>query len=243
MSVVAVIPARMGSKRLPAKVLTDVHGTPLVAHVWRNVMACGGVDRVLVATDSTEIESLMASMGAEVVRSEQTHRTGTDRVAEAVSKMDTDIVLNVQADNAYLDVQVLEAVISCFDDASVQVATPVCAFPDHLDPCDPSKVKAALGANDIARYFSRSPIPHAGPWWLHVGVYGFRPQALQRFGGWEPGQLEIQEDLEQLRFIENGLAIRTIQVAYSGVGIDTPSDIARLSSRPPSSAAPRTQRF
>ena len=243
MSVVAVIPARMGSKRLPAKVLADVQGDPLVAHVWRNVKACDQIDRVLVATDSDDVANTMAPLGAEVVRSRNLHRTGSDRVAEAVSELDADIVLNIQADNAFLDQHILEAVIACFADPSVQVVTPICSFPDHLEPSDPSKVKAAIGVGGNALYFSRAPIPHGGPWWLHVGIYGFRPSVLQQFYGWSRGAIESREDLEQLRFIENGVAIQTVQVAYSGVGIDTPSDIARLSSRPPSSVDSRNQRF
>jgi 3-deoxy-manno-octulosonate cytidylyltransferase (CMP-KDO synthetase) len=243
MSVVAVIPARMGSKRLPAKVLADVQGTPLVAHVWHGVMSCPRIDRVLIATDSDEVAAVMEPLGAEVVRSQRSHSTGTDRVAEAVAEIDAQIVLNVQADNAFLERSILESVISCFDDPSVHVATSVCPFPDHLEPTDSSKVKAAIGKNGNALYFSRAPVPHGGPWWLHVGVYGFRARALSQFSRWKRGSLEAREDLEQLRFIENGIAIRTVQVAYSGVGIDTPSDIARLSSRPPSSADTRIQRF
>jgi len=233
MSVVAVIPARMGSKRLPAKVLADVQGTPLVVHVWQIVSGCDAVDRVIVATDSDEIEMVVSAAGAEVFRSTGVHTTGTDRVAEAVASMNARVVLNVQADNAFLDTTILESVISCLADPSIQVATPICPFPDHLDPTEPSKVKAAIGDQGDAVYFSRAPIPYGGPWWLHVGVYGFQAPVVQQFAGWSPGLLESREDLEQLRFIENGVSIRTIQVAYSGVGVDTPSDIARLSSRIP----------
>lgn len=243
MSVVAVIPARMGSKRLPAKVLADIQGKPLVVHVWEIVQSCKAIDRVVVATDSDEIEAVASSAGAEVYRSRTGHWTGTDRVAEALSEIPCRVALNVQADNAFLDVPILSQVVACLEDTSVAVATPICPFPEHLDPSDPSKVKAAIGKNGDALYFSRLPIPSGGPWWLHIGVYGFQYDSLQRFSSWERGVLEQQEDLEQLRFIENGVPIRTTQVAYSGVGLDTPSDLMRLSPHSSSSAVPHSQRF
>jgi len=243
MSVVAVIPARMGSKRLPGKVLSDVDGVPLVAHVAARVLEAQTIERVIVATDSQEIVNVLHGLDVDVFLSQHDHATGTDRVAEAIHGTDASIILNVQADNAYLDPEIVDSVVRCFEDPTVQVATSVCSFPEGLDPETPSLVKAVVDSTGRARYFSRAPVPHGGPWWLHIGVYGFRLHMLQQFASWDRGQIETTEELEQLRFIENDVAIHVTQVAYSGVSIDTPADLARLSSPSTLPGLPRSQRF
>ena len=238
MSVVAVIPARMGSTRLPAKVLTDIHGVPLVVHVAQRVRESNRVDRLLVATDSHAVANVVRDFGIDVYMSKRSHATGSDRVSEAVAQIDAKVVLNVQADNGDLSPQTVDAVVSCLDVPTVQVATPVCPFPVHLGARDRSRVKVAIDEKNCARYFSRAPIPHNGPWWLHVGVYGFRPSVLQRFAQWDRGALEIAEDLEQLRFIENGVPIRVTHVAHAGVSVDTHADLSRLVDSPSSNEQP-----
>ena len=229
MSVVAVIPARMGLTRLPAKVLTDIDGVPLVCHVVERVRASGRIDQVWVATDSPDVADVTRAMGVDTFMSQRTHPTGTDRVAEAVEHLQADIVLNVQADNAHLRPETVDAVVDCFDDPDVQMATPVCPFPDHLDVNESSHVKVAIDGCSRARYFSRSPVPRAGPWWLHIGVYGFRSATLQRFAHWSRGALEVAEDLEQLRFLENDVPVVVTPVVHAGVSVDTDADLARLS--------------
>ncbi len=243
MSVVAVIPARMGSKRLPGKVVTEVGGEPLFVHVASRVLASNTVDRVIVATDSDRVATLADSAGLETFRSRMPHETGSDRVAEAVQGIEAKIVLNVQADNAYMEPEIIAAVVRCFDDSNVHVATPVCHFPKDQDPNDSSRVKVTLDGKGRALYFSRLPIPHGGPWWLHVGVYGFRPETLVRFASWPRGPVESAENLEQLRFLENDVAIHVTQVAYSGVSIDTPADMARLPASPLFPASQSSLRF
>ena len=238
MSVVAVIPARMGSKRLPAKVVADVGGEPLFVHVASRVLASKAVDRLIVATDSDRVADLAQAAGLEIFRSRIPHETGSDRVAEAVQGISADLVLNVQADNVYMEPDIVAAVVRCFDDPGIRVATPICRFPKDQDPCDSSRVKVVVDRRGRALYFSRQPIPHGGPWWLHVGVYGFRPSTLASFASWQRGSIESAENLEQLRFLENDVAIHVTQVAYSGVSIDTPADMARL---PSSSLFPASQ--
>ena len=238
MSVVAVIPARMGSKRLPGKVVADIGGDPLFVHVAKRVLASKTVDRLIVATDSEHVAYLAQDAGLETHRSGSQHETGTDRVAEAVYGTDARVVVNVQADNAYMDPEVISEVLSCFDDPSVEVATPICPFPKEQDPRDSARVKVALNGAGRALFFSRQPIPHGGPWWLHVGVYGMRPSVLERFASWNRGPMELAENLEQLRFLENDIPVHVTKVAYSGVSIDTPADMARL---PSSSLFPGSQ--
>jgi 3-deoxy-manno-octulosonate cytidylyltransferase (CMP-KDO synthetase) len=222
MRAVAVIPARMGSKRLPGKALADVHGSPLVVHVLDRVSRVAGLDEVYVATDSSEITAVVEAAGAKVIQTPGAFATGTDRVAAAMRGLDADVVINVQVDNGDLDPMVVEAVLSAFLDPDVQFATAVAPFPGDRDPADPSIVKAVVDRAGRAITFSRAPIPHRGPWLQHIGVYGFRRGALQQFAAWGRG------GLEQLRILEHGAAIQTVHVAHAGFGIDTQADLDRL---------------
>ena len=228
MRAVAVIPARMGSTRFPGKVLAEINGRPMVAHAWERAMGAKHVDQVVVATDSDEVEAAIVRLGGEVIRTTGTFASGTDRVASVLDGLDADLVVNVQADNADIDPATIDAVIRCFEDPMVQVATPVSPFPDTLDPRDSSKVKVVLSEDGRAMYFSRSPVPFDGPWLLHIGVYGFRPKLLKQFAAWGRGRIEGAEQLEQLRLLEHGVSIHTVLVEQAAVGVDTPADLDRL---------------
>ena len=231
MRAVAVIPARMGSTRFPGKVLADINGRPMVTHVWERAMAAHLVQRVVVATDSDAVEAAIVRAGGEVIRTTGTFDTGSDRVASVIGGLDADLVVNVQADNLDIAPSTIDAVVRCFDDPSVQVATPVSPFPESLDPRDPSNVKVVLSDDGRAMYFSRSPVPFGGPWLLHIGVYGFRPHVLKQFASWGRGHIEGAEQLEQLRLLEHGVSIHTVVVDQAAVGVDTPADLERLQAR------------
>jgi 3-deoxy-manno-octulosonate cytidylyltransferase (CMP-KDO synthetase) len=218
----------MGSKRLPHKVLADVHGVPLVLHVCSRVEKARGIDAVFVATDSDEIASVVDAAGVAVIRTSGDVETGTDRVAEAIASLNADIVLNVQADNGDLQVEVIERIVERLADNQVQVVTAVAPFPADRSPDDPSIVKAVVDRHGRAIYFSRSAIPHGGPWLQHIGVYGFRRDALEQFSAWGRGVLEQSEQLEQLRLIENGLLIHAVSVERGSIGVDTEADLKRL---------------
>ncbi len=228
MRAVAVIPARMGSTRYPGKVLVEINGRPMIGCVWERAMAATLVDRVVVATDSDEIEAAVRRMGGEVIRTTGTFDTGTDRVASVLDGLNADLVVNVQADNPDIDPATIDGVIQCFDDPAVEVATPVSPFPEALDPRDSSKVKVVLSEDGRAIYFSRAPVPFGGPWLLHIGVYGFRPKLLKQFAAWGRGRIEGSEQLEQLRLLEHGVSIHTVMVQQAAVGVDTPADLERL---------------
>jgi len=227
MRAVAVIPARMDSNRFPGKVLAEIHGQPMVCCVWERAVGAQLVDRVVVATDSDEVEAAIRRVGGEVIRTSGTFDSGTDRVASVLGELDGDVVINVQADNPDIEPETIDAVIRCFDDPEVQVATPVARFPESIDPTDPSKVKVVVGDNGRAIYFSRSPVPHGGPWLLHIGVYGFRPKLLKQFLAWGKGRIEGLEQLEQLRLLEHGVSIQAVVVEQAAVGVDTPADLSR----------------
>jgi len=200
MRAVAVIPARMGSKRVPGKVMVDVRGEPLVVHVWRRAKASPMLDEVFVATDSEPVAQAVRDAGGQVIWTDGDYTCGTDRVAAAMKEISADVLLNVQSDCAFLETSTLDSVVCAFDDPTVRFVTAVAEFPDDRDPADPSIVKAVVGERGQALYFSRRPIPMKGPWLQHIGVYGFRRPALRQFFEWGPSKLERSEQLEQYVF-------------------------------------------
>lgn len=218
----------MGSKRFPGKVLSLVDGVPLVVHVWRRVRAATSLDAVYVATDDDAVADAIAQVGGEVLRTTGVHRCGTDRVAEAVKSIDAEVVINVQADCAHLDVAIIDEIVEQLGEHEHAVVTPVSPLTDAELVASPDCVKAVVDRRGRGVYFSRAPVPHNGPWFKHVGVYGFRREALEAFAALGPSPLELTEDLEQLRLIENGLAIQTILTDASGISVDSPSDLQRL---------------
>ncbi len=224
MSCVAVIPARYASERLPGKALMEVSGLPLVVHVARRVAQSSRVDRVIVATDDARICDAVARHGGEAWMTQAGHRCGTERVAEVAASLDARVILNVQGDEPLIDPGTIDAVVACLDDPSVQVATPVTPFPDGADPRDSNRVKAVVGDSGNVLYFSRQPIPTGGPWWLHIGVYGFQAAMLRSYSGWPQTALERSERLEQLRFLAHGVSIRGVSVMETAGSVDTPSD-------------------
>lgn len=237
MPILAVIPARYGSTRLPAKALLDRTGKPLVVHVAKAVRACATIDRVVVATDDQRIVDAVTAHGGEVVMTSAAHRSGTDRVAE-VAELEAyrgfDTIINVQGDEPELDADVLPALIAALasGDDERRMATLATPFGPDDDADDPAAVKVVIGANGCALYFSRARIPYdrvadapsAGTHYRHVGIYGFTRPALIAFTSWPPTPLEQRESLEQLRALEHGLPIRVGLVANAPKGIDTPAD-------------------
>lgn len=228
MRAVAVIPARVGSKRLPGKVLASLRGEPLVLHVWRRLQASETVDAVYVATDDDAVAEIVHAAGGRVLRTTGAHRCGTDRVAEAIRLVEADIVVNVQADCANLDVAVVDQIVTLLRNGEHAVVTPVATLSDAASASSADCVKAVVDSVGRGIYFSRSQVPHGGPWLRHVGVYGFHRSALEAFSELEPSPLELSEDLEQLRLIENGLTIQTILTNNPGTSVDTASDLRRL---------------
>jgi len=244
MKTVAVIPARYASSRLPGKPLLRETGRCLIQHVCEQVAAARGIDAVFVATDDERIASAVASFGGRAILTRADHPSGTDRICEALERIDGDddqIVLNVQGDEPEIEPAALEALIGRMRaEPGLNVATLAAPFPEELDPADPSAVKVVLDARGRALYFSRARIPHprdpepddpvARPL-LHLGVYAYRRGFLRRFASWPPGVLERIEKLEQLRLLERGEPIAVVRVERASVGIDTPQDYARFVAR------------
>ncbi|MFT4648458.1 MAG: 3-deoxy-manno-octulosonate cytidylyltransferase (CMP-KDO synthetase) [Glaciecola sp.] len=242
----AILPARIGSTRLPRKVLLDDSGLPLFVHTARNAMLCNSLQRVVVATDSQEVLDAAARFDIEALATRSDHQSGTDRVREALDALPGtwDVILNVQADEPDLNPADLDLLIDAFEDPGTMAATLSVPIESQEDLERPSAVKIVLDRAGRALYFSRSAIPstvHARHpegedsktrlGLRHIGVYAYRPDALRRFCDLEPGRLEALENLEQLRWLEHGNSMRVLPASHAPRGIDTPEDYAEFLER------------
>lgn len=243
-----VIPARYGSSRLPGKPLADLGGEPMIVRVVRQ--ACrSAASEVVVATDDARVLETVTAAGGQARMTRPDHVSGSDRVMEVADLCgwpDHAVVINVQGDEPLIPPAVIDQVAALLEDPEAQVAT-LCEPIDDLSRVfDPNVVKVVGGADGCAIYFSRAPIPYArdafagsgarqgpppepGAWQRHIGIYGYRVQALRRFVGLPPGRLEQLEALEQLRLVEHGVPIRlAAAVAVVPAGVDTPADLRRV---------------
>ncbi len=231
---VAVIPARLGSTRLPRKMLLDESGAPLIVETVRNTTAAGVFDSVVVATDSAEIVDAVQAAGFEAVLTDPGHPSGTDRVLEAATTLGLagrcDLIVNVQGDEPELRPQDLRALVTAARERNAALTTMWVPFGSGEDPGDPAAVKVVATRDDRALYFSRAAVPAAGhgstaiPLRRHLGVYAFQPEALERFCALETGALERAESLEQLRWLEAGHPIHLVRASAATQGIDTLDD-------------------
>jgi 3-deoxy-manno-octulosonate cytidylyltransferase (CMP-KDO synthetase) len=235
LEVVAVIPARFASSRFPGKPLADIDGRPMIEHVYRRASASPVVSRVIVATDDLRIATRVTGFGGTVRLTKATHATGTDRLAEVVSSLDCDVVVNVQGDEPLLDPRAISEVVSPFADPTVSMTTLYRRITSPEELTNPNVVKVVLDRGGYALYFSRAPIPHArdprGGWppmYKHIGLYAYRRSALLVLASLEPTPLERAEMLEQLRALEHGIRIKAVETAYDTIGVDTPEDLEQV---------------
>jgi 3-deoxy-manno-octulosonate cytidylyltransferase (CMP-KDO synthetase) len=235
--VVVVIPARYGSTRLPGKPLVSLNGQPMIQRVYARAKSARRIDRVIVATDDDRIVKAVAAFGGEARMTRVDHRTGTERVAEVAAHVEGDIFVNVQGDEPLLDPAAVDtAVAALLEDPEAAVATVATPIKIPGDIMDPNIVKVVLDFDDNALYFSRAPIP-----WVrdtgstiqvrhlkHLGLYAFQREALLEYPTLPQGELERIEQLEQLRWMENGTKIRVAEVEHDAVSVDVPEDVARV---------------
>ncbi len=234
-SVIAVIPARYGSSRLPGKALADVSGVPMVVRVWRQASKAKFLTRVIVATDDERIASVVREAGGVAEMTAGTHQSGTDRIAEAARRIPADIYLNVQGDLPFIAPEDLDALATPMRaDSSIQMGTLATPIVDAAEWNNPNVVKVVCDDRGDALYFSRSSIPHWRDGGVvpscalrHIGVYGYRRDFLFEFASWPPGRLEQIEKLEQLRVMERGYRIRVVNSVAPSLEVDTPDDLAR----------------
>ena len=228
MRTIAVIPARFESKRLPGKPLASIGDKPLIQHVFERASLAKGVDDVLVATDDERILSAVESAGGRAVMTSSTHQSGSDRVAEAVSSIDCDLVVNVQGDEPMIAPEAIDEAVSLARSSEGAITTLSSAIHDRDEVLDPNTVKVVTDRRGFALYFSRAPIPPPGPGpleaglhWKHIGLYVYPKDVLLELTRLAPTPLELAERLEQLRALENGISIRVATVDAAPAGIDT----------------------
>jgi 3-deoxy-manno-octulosonate cytidylyltransferase (CMP-KDO synthetase) len=232
---IVVIPARLASVRLPDKPLADIHGEPMIVHVWRRAMEAA-VGPVLVACGDAAIADAVRRAGGEAVLTRPDHPSGSDRIFEAVQLVDPagrhDAVVNLQGDLPTVAPEAIRACVAPLAEPAVDIGTIVTLIASEEERANPNMVKAAVAFPEtrVARalYFSRLPVPSGeGPHYHHVGIYAFRREALARFIALPPGALERRERLEQLRALEAGMRIDVALVDSAPFGVDTPADLAR----------------
>lgn len=233
--VIAIIPARYDSTRLPGKALADIDGKPMIQHVYERTARARGVARVVVATDDRRIHDAVARFGGEVVWTKPTHQSGTDRIAEVAATLDEALVVNVQGDVPFLAPDMVETCIEPLrDDAALPMATIKTRIHDAESYANPSVVKVVCDRDGYALYFSRHPLPYQRDGapdlavaFKHIGLYAYRRDFLLRFAQLAPTPLERAEKLEQLRALEWGHRIRVSEVAAASIEVDTPADLER----------------
>ena len=231
MKVIAVIPARYGSTRFPGKVLANDTGKFLVQHTYEQVLCAGLVEKIFITTDDTKVYDACAQFNAPCVMTSSDHQSGTDRIAEAVKDIDTEIIVNVQADEPEIEPEYIDRLAKILlDNPGADMATLVVPIENEQQMLDPNVVKAVLGTDGRAIYFSRSPIPFNRDknkadlknGYRHLGIYAYRKDFVLKITTLPRTPLEIIESLEQLRAIENGFTIMASVVPVSCEGIDTP---------------------
>ncbi len=244
--ILGLIPARYASTRFPGKPLADIGGKMMIQRVFEQVSK--SLPNACVATDDKRIADAVVGFGGRVVMTSTSHRSGTDRCAEAVSKVEAedgrqyDVVLNIQGDEPFISPKQVNLLASAFDDETVDIATLVKRADNEEDLFNPNKPKVAIGADGNALYFSRAAIPYLRgkeqkdwltnhKYYNHIGLYAYRTAVLHKLTKLAPGILEQCESLEQLRWLENGYRIRVIETELESLSIDTPEDLENLKKR------------
>jgi 3-deoxy-manno-octulosonate cytidylyltransferase (CMP-KDO synthetase) len=209
----------------------------MIQHVVEHVRLASLPSRIIVATEDPRIKSAVEAFGAESILTRPDHRTGTDRIAEVGTHIPADIYINVQGDEPLIDPGTVDAVAAAMaEDDSIQLATPCAAITLPGEIMDPNVVKVVQDFDGQALYFSRAPIPWVrdtgdrvvAKHWKHIGLYGYRREALLEFPTLPPGELERIEQLEQLRWLENGFRIRIVETTYNAVSVDVPGDVQKV---------------
>jgi 3-deoxy-manno-octulosonate cytidylyltransferase (CMP-KDO synthetase) len=236
MKVIAVIPARYASTRFPAKLMQDLGGKTVITRTYEAAVNTNLFDDVFVVTDSDLIFNEIISQGGKAIMSSKEHESGSDRIAEAVSNLEVDIVINIQGDEPFIDKDSLVKLIQVYKNDSkgeVDLSSLMLEITAIQDIENPNNVKVVVDQSGFALYFSRSVIPYPREinvgvrYMQHIGIYAFRKQALMDFYSLPMKSLEASEKLEQLRYLEFGKRIKMVETNHIGIGIDTPEDLEK----------------
>ena len=229
MKTIALIPARLESKRFPNKLIQEINGVPIILKTYNAAIDTDLFDEVYVVSSNDEILKMIQSAGGKTFKSINNHQSGTDRIAEAAIDIDCNIVVNLQGDEPFISKIALVELIKSFDDPKVKIASLMTKFKSFNEINNPNNVKVIIDNYSDALCFSRLPIPYGSKkindYNRHVGVYAFLKNALIEFSRLERSNLETIENLEGFRIIENSKKIRMINTDFHGISIDTPEDL------------------
>ncbi len=232
MKVTAMIPARYDSQRFPGKLMKDLAGKTVIRRTYEAAAQSGLFNQVMVITDSKLIYNEIKSHGGTVFMSKKPHPTGTDRIAEFVSKTDADIIINIQGDEPFINPKALKTLIDAFSDKTVDMASLMIKIDKKDDFLNPNNVKVVTDLAGYAMFFSRAPIPYSRDnvfekAYKHIGVYAFRKKTLEKIAVLPQTEMEQIEKLENLRFLQNGMMIKMIETDTINFGIDTEEDLQK----------------
>lgn len=240
MKVIAAIPARLGSLRLPGKILRELGGVPILRHVLQHAREAEAFDQVLALVDDSEVFERVQTWGFDALMTDPLCASGTERVASVIGKISGDVLVNIQGDEPFISTHLLRDFVETFrEHPDLDLLTAVYPIKEKAWLQDPSRVKVVLDTQDNALYFSRNCIPFlrdtpaSSDWtkahffWGHIGIYGYNRLLLQRMHSFKPSILERAERLEQLKFLENGVKIRCLKTDEPSFGIDTAEDLEK----------------
>jgi 3-deoxy-manno-octulosonate cytidylyltransferase (CMP-KDO synthetase) len=240
MRAIGVIPARWGSTRFAGKVLAEIQGRPMIQHVWERAGQARSLAEVLIACDDQRVRRAAESFGAKAVMTSVRHSSGTDRLVEAIQGIPADMVVNIQGDEPLIEPDVINDLVEALAaDGKAQMTTAIKAVTDPGEIHNPHVVKVVIDANGYALYFSRAAIPYVRDenaqtsvrYWKHIGIYAYLRNFLERVPHLPASRLEQVEKLEQLRVLEAGYCIKTVETPFESIGVDTPEDLQRVQQR------------
>ncbi|MFH0731987.1 MAG: 3-deoxy-manno-octulosonate cytidylyltransferase [Candidatus Omnitrophota bacterium] len=233
MKSIGIIPARYAATRFDGKVLANLHGKPVIQHVWENAKKAHTLDDLIIAADDDRIIKVVESFGAKAISTAKEHPSGTDRLREIVNPLDVDIVVNIQADEPFVQSSMIDGLVAALlQDENIVMATLMKKIDNQEDISNPNVVKVVVDKDNFALYFSRAAIPvyresSTGVYYKHIGLYSYTKDFLFTFANLPLSNLEKAEKLEQLRALENGYRIKVLETSYETIGIDTPQDLEK----------------
>ncbi|MDP6170005.1 MAG: 3-deoxy-manno-octulosonate cytidylyltransferase [Candidatus Marinimicrobia bacterium] len=227
---IGVVPARLASTRLPRKILADLNGKPMIAHVMERSMQAKNLEKVILAIDSEETLDALGQFDFEMVMTSPDHISGTDRIAEVVKEIpEAEIIINIQGDEPLIEPDVIDSLVDSFEDDEVNISTVVSSKLTVSDLLNPNVVKAIVDENKDAIEFKRNIFDlEIGGVYRHIGLYGFRRDSLFHFTSLGPSVRETDSKLEQLRALDHGISIRAAVTRYDSFSVDTQSDLDKV---------------
>lgn len=227
---IGVVPARLNSVRLPRKILADLNGKPLIAHVMERALEAKSLDKVILAVDSEETIKTLEQYNFDMVLTSSDHVSGTDRIAEVIDEIpDAEIIINIQGDEPLIEADVIDSLVDSFNDSTVNISTIVSTKLTVSDLLNPNVVKAIVNEYQDAIEFKRNIFDlEIGGVYRHVGIYGFRRESLIAFTRLDPSVREVESRLEQLRALDNGMPIRATVTNYDSHSVDTQADLDKV---------------